>query len=131
MLRATAMFHIALIFTFYLEVGWIPSQDILVPESEMAVEDVFYFDMNGYLEWHFLWLEAGMKAYSWPVGWESAMPDFWPARIDYRCALGFLIGPVRAGIRHLCSHSVDPYNRITDGVDGSYDEIFLRISNER
>lgn len=121
----------ALVFTFFIEIGWIPDQGIMVPECKAAVEDVWYLDMNSYLEWRFLWLEAGMKTYSWPSGWATVAPSFWPTRIDYRCAVGFLVGPVRVGMRHLCSHSVDPFQRITDGVDGSFSEIFLRVSNEK
>ena len=121
----------ALVFTFFIEIGWIPDQGVIMPECEVQVEDVWYLDMNAYLEWHFLWLEAGMKTYSWLSGWSSAMPAFYPARTDYRCAFGFLLGPVRVGLRHLCSHANDPFRRITDGVDGFYNEIFLRVSNER
>lgn len=121
----------ALVFTFFIEIGWIPDQGIYVPECRGRVEDVWYLDMNAYLEWHFLWLETGIKTYSWPSGWGYAMPSFWPARIDYRCSFGFILPPIRVGMRHLCSHSVDPYRRITDGVDGFYNEIFLRVSNER
>jgi len=121
----------ALMFIFYLEVGYIPDQGIYVPECKARVESIWYLDMDAYIEWHFIWLSVGMKTYSWASGWGGSMPSFWPARIDYRCSFGLVAGPVRIGIRHLCSHSVDPYRRITDGVDGFYDEIFLRISNKR
>ncbi len=119
----------ALVFTFFIELGWIPDQGIYVPESEARVEDIWYLDMDAYIEWRFIWLQVGMKTYSWPVGWGGVMPSFWPARTDYRVSFGLVVGPVRVGIRHLCSHSVDPFQRITDGVDGFYNEIFLRVGN--
>jgi len=117
----------ALVFTFFIELGWIPNQGVMLPECEAQVEDIWYLDMNAYLEWHFLWLEAGVKIYSWPTGWGDMMPSFWPARIDLPCGFGFLAGPIRVGMRHLCSHSADPYMRITDPVDGFFNEIFLRV----
>jgi len=116
-----------LVFSFFMEVGWIPDQGVVLPERVEYVEDVFYLDMDAHVQFSILWIRAGMKVYSWPVGWDRAIPSFWPARTDYRFSAGLAFGIITVGLRHLCSHSVDAYGRITDPVDGFYDELFVRL----
>lgn len=118
----------ALIFTFFLELGWIPDQGLYLPESQMEVRNVYYVDLDATVRYLVFWLQLGMKNYSWPSGWTAAGLSFWPARTDYRCSFGLTYGLLTIGLRHLCSHTVDPYRRVTDGVDGWYDELFLRIT---
>lgn len=117
-------------FIFFVEVGWIPDQGIYVPETKTQTENMLYLDMDAYIQWSVLWLQFGMKTYSWFHEWESLIPIYWPARTDFRMAIGITFGILTVGLRHLCSHSVDPFNRITDPVDGFYNEVFLRLSNE-
>jgi len=100
-----------------------------MPESSEQVDNVFYLDLDACMQISIVWLQVGMKTYSWPHGWGIAMPEHWPARIDYRCSCGLTYGLFTLGLRHLCSHSVDPLGRITDGVDGSYNELFLRVES--
>ncbi len=116
-----------LVFSFFMEVGWIPDQGVILPESTECVEDVFYLDMDALVRCGILWIRAGMKTYSWPAGRNGAMPSYWPARVDYRFSVGLTCSILTVGLRHLCSHSLDPYGRITDPVDGWYDEIYVRL----
>ncbi len=119
-----------LTFAFFVEVGWIPDQGVILPESDQGIENLFYLDMDAYVQWWILWIRGGMKTYSWPAGWGTGVPCYWPARIDYRFSFGLTYSILTVGLRHLCSHSVNPYGRITDPVDGWYDEIFFRIEAE-
>jgi len=116
-----------LTFTFFMEVGWVPDQGVILPESEQMVEDVFYLDMDAHVQFSVLWVRAGMKTYSWPAGLGTAAPEYWPARTDFRFAYGLTYSVLTIGMRHLCSHSLDLYGRITDPVDGWYNEIFYRM----
>jgi len=119
-----------LMFTFFMEIGWIPDQGVVLPESMQYSEHVFYVDMDARVQWWVLWIRGGMKTYSWHSGFGTAAPEFWPARTDFRFAYGLTYSVFTVGLRHLCSHSVDPYGRITDPVDGWYNEIFLRLEGK-
>ena len=110
--------------SLYLEIGWIPSNDIYVPEIEVVEsEQVFYLDLGGELQWHFLWIDFSVKTYSYMWGY----PRFYPARVDYRTGIGLRYEMLTVGWRHLCAHTVTPYMFVTDGIDGAYDEVFLRL----
>ncbi len=115
-----------LTFIFFVEVGWVPEQEIWVPESQYIAEDIFYVDMDAYFQWSVLWMRTGMKLYGWPMKELSAF-SFFPARIDFRGAFGITYNIFTVGIRHSCSRSIAPYGRVTDPVDGYYNEVFLRL----
>jgi len=119
-----------LMFVFFVEVGWIPEQGVIMPERREVIGNIMYLDMDAYIQYSVLWVQFGMKTYSWFYEWESLIPVYWPARTDFRMAIGFTFGILTVGLRHLCSHSIDPYGRITDPVDGFYDEIFLKLKGK-
>jgi len=118
----------ALTFAFFIEIGWIPNERAIMPESRYSIEDVFYIDTEAYLQYSVIWICIGMKVYSWPRSWDTITPNFSPARIDFRSSLGLAYSLFTIGLRYFCAHSVDPYQRITDGIDGYYNEIFFRIA---
>ena len=121
----------ALMFVFFIEVGWIPDQAIYVPKSEYFVEDIFYCDMDAYVQVSIFWVQVGMTLYAWPMDSMSPpLPSFFPARIDFRGAIGITYSILTIGLRHFCSRSIAPYGRVTDPVDGFYDEIFLRLEGK-
>ena len=125
----------ALLFSFFLEVGYIPYDATVTPVDWTQVDSVFYTDLDATLRFHFLFVGGGMKAFVWPYGSDSiGLPAFWPYRMDYRFNAGLVVGPITVGLRHLCSHPVMPYvtwNRVTTPKDGAYTELFLRIEGGR
>ncbi len=119
----------ALMFVFFVEVGWIPEQEIYIPDSRYLTENIYYCDMDAYVQVSIIWVQVGMKLYGWPIGSDYPL-SFFPARIDFRASAGLTYGIVTIGIRHFCSRSIALYGRVTDPVDGFYDEIFLRLEAE-
>jgi len=118
-----------LTFIFFVEVGWIPEQEVYAPKSQYLVNDVFYIDMDAYVQHSILWVQVGMKFYGWPIGHDYPL-SFYPAHIDFRAAIGLTYNIMTIGIRHLCSRPVAFHGQVADPVEGFYNEIFLRLSNE-
>ena len=121
----------ALVFTFFIELGWIPDQGIILPETETYINDIYYVEFNSYFQYSIIWAQVGIRVYAYPWGWEKLRPQFWPVRFDFNISTGITLGIVTIGVRHLCVHTVDSFSRVTDPLDGFYDEIFLRVSNEK
>ena len=124
----------AIVFLFYLEMGYIPYDQVVTYDSCFHTEHSFYVDFDVTIRFHFLFVGGGIKVYTWPSGVDSVgMPSFWPHRIDSRFTAGLQFGILSVGMRHLCVHPVTPYikrRRISDPVDGAYSEFFIRLSNK-
>ena len=114
----------ALLFSFFIELGWVPTEAIASYDSFYSQENTFYIEFGVDVEWYFLRIGGDIRTYAWAVG----MPSFFPYRAEYVIYCGAEFGPIMIGWRHLCSHPVVPYGAKTMSTNATYDEFFIRAS---
>ena len=117
----------ALVFSYFIELGWIPYDDVITYDSSCHQENSFYLAFDTELKWSFFWIGGNVKIFTW----HHEGNTFWPNRIDFLSRLGIDVGILTIGWRHLCSHPIMPYVRITDAPDGAFTEFFIRLSNRK
>lgn len=123
-----------LVFLFALELGWSPQLGVLQYEPYQAVyaEDIMYTELQAELEFFgFLFAGGGVKTYITPSG----KFNFAPNTTIYDFKAGLRLSIFEVGWRHRCFHPTFPYqpifNQELTGLEGGYDEVYLRISNHR
>ena len=117
----------ALVFSYFLELGWIPYDKVITYESTNHQENNFYMTFDSEVKWFFFWVGGNVKVYTW----YHRGNNFWPHRIDFLSRVGIDIGIFTFGWRHICSHPIMPYERITDAPDGTFTEFYIRIGNTK
>ena len=113
--------------TYFVEVGRIPYDNVITYDSAYRQENNFYLALDSELKLFFFWIGGNVIIFTWHHDGNT----FWPHRIDLFSRAGIDIGILTIGWRHLCSHPIMPYERITDAPDGAFTEFFLRIGTKR
>ena len=129
----------ALIFAAYMEIGYLPLNEITSYDAENLTEHVdlsqcFYLDLDAEVTlFDIFWIGGGMKCYSWQQ--RHAFMGGWPQSIDYRVRAGITFGCLTVGFRHQCRHPAVPYIQeigpIRFAHDSASEEVFLRLETGR
>lgn len=123
----------ALMFLFSLELGFLPMGTIVQYEQPAFVQfdGSFYTDLGAAVFLYGFYIGGGVKTYMWK---DQGELSFWPHMADYRVLSGFRWNIFEIGWRHYCIHPVVPMLALTRPQqiwEMAYDEVFVRISNER
>jgi len=120
---------------FALELGLVPQAGVLMyePEEVFKIEGTLYTQLEAeVLILNTLFIGGGVRTYVTPGNGEF---NFSPNNSVYDFGVGFRFkDTVELGWRHRCFHPSFPYLSFNDrelsGVEGSYDEVYVRFSSE-
>lgn len=113
-----------------LEVGWMPLGDFVMhdPPSQISITGSFYVDMEVRAEvFDHLFLGGEVKTLMYKIGDGYY---FMPERMLYQFTAGIFVDNFEIGIRHYCTHPIQPYLWQWNGParwEGSYEEVYLRV----
>jgi len=123
-----------LLFLFALELGYTPNMGVLQYKPfEYYDEPIFYTQLDcELLFFNHVFIGGGIRTYIVPSG---SYFNYSPNTIVYDFKAGLRFKYFEAGINHRCFHPTFPYlpfyqQRIT-GLEGAYDEVYIRITNKR
>ena len=124
-----------LILLYFLEFGYSPFYGSLntLPPDQILVQDekIFYttFDAEVVIL-NTVFIGGAVKTY-----FQDIINDysFYPSEVDYIFRAGIRYKNIEIGAKYFCLHPVRPnemYYQPQGSTDGSYEEFYIRISNE-
>jgi hypothetical protein len=120
-----------LVFLYALEIGLLPNNSFVMYQkpADEVFDQAFYIQFESEIEmFRFLFLGGSIRTYLWK---DKKGISFWPSRDGYQFNVGFRYKFLEVGFRHYCTHPVIPYRYpIQMNWEGSYQEIYLRLSNK-
>lgn len=125
-----------LIFLFAFEFGVSPQVGILAYNETISADSleygVYYTQLEAEAElWEHLFISGSIRTYILPSG----TVNFSPREVVYDFSIGMRWQPFEFGWRHRCFHPIMPYLPTLDidvrGIEGGYDEIYLRVEVKR
>ena len=119
---------------FAFELGFVPQAGILMyqPEKVFIIEGALYTELEAeLLILNTFFIGGGVRTYITP----GNQYTFSPNNSVYDFHVGLRLGKLfEVGLTHRCFHPSFPYlsfnNYELSGVEGSYDEIYIRFSNK-
>lgn len=125
-----------LIILYFIELGYSPFYDSLnvTPENNNSIirdESVMYINLSMEIEL-FKYIFVGGMAKNYFQRKDNNY-SFHPFEVDYLFKAGLRYKNIELGFRHFCLHPVRPYEMYyhpQGSTDSSYEEFYIRISNE-
>jgi len=124
-----------IILLYFLELGYSPFYGSLnslpVEEIQIVNENVYYIILDAeVIILDYLFIGGAVKTY-----FQDQADDYsyHPFESDYLFKAGLRYKNLELGFRHLCLHPVRPYEMYyqpQSSTDGSYEELYIRISNK-
>ena len=123
-----------LILLYFIELGYSPFYDSRnvseIDNIRIRNESIYYIILDAEVViLDHLFIGGALKTYMHSTDDYS----FWPFESDYLFKAGFRYKNVELGFKHFCLHPVRPYEMYyqpQSSTDGSYEEFYIRISNE-
>lgn len=123
----------AIIFSAFLELGYLPANRSMLFESDYFRSKVFnelalYTDLEFRASWYGIYLGGGVRSYFCPL--RDAF-FFYPYRNDYRVFAGYQYSFFEIGALYQCSHPVmADFNGLNPEKvrDAGFHKIFIRFS---
>lgn len=129
------MTWLALLFAF--EVGMTPQVGMLAYNETISADaieyGIYYTQLEAEMQfWQLLFIGGAVRTYIVPGNSDYT---FSPRYSSYDFTAGLRYKMLELGWRHRCFHPMMPYMPILDvdvrGIEGWYDELYLRVEVER
>ena len=125
-----------LILLYFIELGYAPfynSQNI-AEDYNVRLRDtaIYYVTLNAEVTlFNYVFITGAVKTY---VQDQQGELSYFPFEADYFFSIGLRYKSIELGFKHFCLHPIRPYEMYYQpqgSTDGSYEEFYIRISNER
>lgn len=123
-----------LLFLFAMELGYTPNVGVLQYEPlGIYTNTIFYTKLEcEVILFKHIFIGGGVRTYVTP---SDSYFNYSPNAVVYDFKVGLQFKGFEAGLKHRCFHPTFPYypfrkQKLT-GLEGSYDELYIRLTNKQ